>query len=960
MTTPDQAPDGTSVTVLLVSHDGGRWLPAVLDAIAAQTRRPDGVLAVDTGSTDDSVDLLHRRLGNDGLVTAPAHTGFGAAVARGLAALPPHAPGEDAWVWLLHDDSAPAPDALEQLLARAVERPGVDVLGPKLREWPSLRRLLEVGVTISGTGRRETGLERGEYDQGQHDQMHEVLAVNSAGMLVRRSVLEELGFDERLPLFGNDIDFGWRAARAGHRTLVVPDAVVFHVEAAHRGVRRTELTGRRFRRTERQAALYTLLVNTSARRLPFLWVRLLLGSLLRALGFLLVRAPGEAVDELSALARVYARPGRIVGGRRRRRKAATVGHGDVKHLLAPGWLPYRHGLDFLSDLALALTNQASDLSAARRARVERSVEGSETGPVSAEAQNLPEDTGLLARLLRSPRAWLVLLTLVVSVVAARDLVGGGALAGGALLPAPDGATDWWSLYLASGHDLGTGSAAPAGPYVLPLALAGTLFFGHAGLVVDVLFLLAVPLATLGAHRTARRLTDSPEAALWAALGYGLLPVLTGAVQEGRLGTVVGTAVLPWLVSSASYLAPWHSADRRWRAAWRTSLWLALLSAFVPLAWLIALPLAVLAFAAARRSRPQSPGGWLPVVTPLLVSLVLLLPWSATTWAHQGPQGWLFEAGLPEPRLTSPLTWWETLFARPGGSAPWWLSLGLVLAAVAALARPDTRTRVLRCWWVLVVTLLVVAPLAALHLHLASGVQPQPLWLGFPLVVAHGAAICAATIAATGIRGQLGRAAFGWRQPVGAVVVLVALLGPVAGLVWWGLAGSDNPLDRRPANPLPTYMTDTAASDPSRGVLEVRSERGDGFSYVLLRGPGLRIGDDTVLPRAEDQQELTGLVARLVSAPEPEDVAAMGRLGIGFVYVPPPADIRLAGNLDSLSGVTPGSAVLPGSRAWLVDGGTRTAPEVPTSELRPWLLALQGVTLLVVVVLAAPTRQGATR
>ena len=138
------------MTALLVSHDGARWLPTVLDAVAGQTLRPHGVLAVDTGSTDGSVDLLHRRLGNDGLTTAPAHTTFGAAVARGLSALPPAEPGEDAWIWVLHDDAAPAADALEQLLAAAAEQPSVDILGPKLREWPSLRRLLEVGVTISG------------------------------------------------------------------------------------------------------------------------------------------------------------------------------------------------------------------------------------------------------------------------------------------------------------------------------------------------------------------------------------------------------------------------------------------------------------------------------------------------------------------------------------------------------------------------------------------------------------------------------------------------------------------------------------------------------------------------------------------------------------------------------------------------------------------------------------------
>jgi len=204
-----------SVAVLLVSHDGARWLPVVVEGLRSQTHAPDHVVCVDTGSRDEGPDLLERSFG--AVRSLPSGTGF----------------------------------------------PEADLLGPKLREWPSLRRLLEVGVTISATGRRETGLERGEYDQGQHDDVRRVLAVHSAGLLVRRAVLEELGgFDDRLPLFGNDLDLGWRAAAAGRTTLVVPQAVVFHAEAAHRGVRRTALTGRHTHFHERRGALYTLLANT--------------------------------------------------------------------------------------------------------------------------------------------------------------------------------------------------------------------------------------------------------------------------------------------------------------------------------------------------------------------------------------------------------------------------------------------------------------------------------------------------------------------------------------------------------------------------------------------------------------------------------------------------------------------------------------------------------------------------
>ena len=247
-----------SVTVVLVSHGGARWLPAVLDGLRRQTHAPDRVVAVDTGSRDDTLDLLTADLGPEAIRSAGRQTSFAEAVDLGLE-LAGESRGTDEesdWVWLLHDDANPAPDALAALLAAAASDPAADILGPKLREWPSLRRLLEVGVTISATGRRETGLERGEYDQGQHDDVRRVLAVNTAGMLVRRRTLRELGgFERALPIFGNDIDFGWRAAAAGRRTIVVPQAVVFHAEAAHRGSRRTSLTGRHTHYQERRAAL---------------------------------------------------------------------------------------------------------------------------------------------------------------------------------------------------------------------------------------------------------------------------------------------------------------------------------------------------------------------------------------------------------------------------------------------------------------------------------------------------------------------------------------------------------------------------------------------------------------------------------------------------------------------------------------------------------------------------------
>ena len=57
-----------TVTALLVSHDGARWLPAVLTGLDGQTLPVDRVVAVDTTSRDDSVALLRDALGEPAVV----------------------------------------------------------------------------------------------------------------------------------------------------------------------------------------------------------------------------------------------------------------------------------------------------------------------------------------------------------------------------------------------------------------------------------------------------------------------------------------------------------------------------------------------------------------------------------------------------------------------------------------------------------------------------------------------------------------------------------------------------------------------------------------------------------------------------------------------------------------------------------------------------------------------------
>lgn len=946
-----------TVAVLLVSHDGARWLPTVLAGIRSQTATVGRFLAVDTGSKDDSRELL--AAAGAEVLALPSATSFPAAVEAGLARLrqdPDPAP----WVWLLHDDASPDPGALAALLDAAAQHPAADLFGPKLREWPSLRRLVEVGVTITGTGRRETGLEPGEYDQGQHDEVREVLAVNTAGLLARTEVLHRLGgLDPQLPVFGNDLDLGWRAAAAGHTTLVVPQAVVFHAEAAHRGVRRTPLTGRHTSYQERRAALYTLLVNCPGAALPFLVVRLVAGTALRMAGFLLVRSVGEALDDLAALVSVYSSPGQVRRARQQRR-ALAPGQEDrarVRRLLAPPWLPYRHGLDFLGDLLTAATRQAADVAERRRATTAEHDPSSMAATVAERrlvrsGQEEPwEGPGPLGGWLTNPVVVCLGLFVAGWLVIASPAY--GTVVGPGLSPPPD--TGWWPLQLRSWQPLGPGTAVPAPAYVLPLAVLGSL--AGPGWTVSLLMVLAVPVALWGAWRLLRVLgrLASPQGVprwllLWGAVTYALAPVVAGAWEQGRLGTVVAAAGLPWLGHAAlGFIDP--DPDRRWRAAWRSGLLLVLLTAFTPVAWLAALALGTVVLALASvlvGSRMRDRSVWAPPVTALAVVPVLLAPWWLPAVRHGASAGLLLDAGrLPQALVDAP----GMLTGRlAGAGAPWQVGAALLGLALLALVPRHSRAPVLLCWLVALVATGLAAALSPVRLHLVA--VDTVAGLTVLVLLLQGCFVVASVL---GIQGLVQRARPARRaRAVTVTVGLVAAAVPVAGVVWAAADGADG-LSDEVVTEVPAYMQISAQTGPQHGILLLRGDVEHGMTYQVRRDDGVTVGEDEVLALSGEDNRLSRTVETLVSRPAPRAVDALAQQGVQYVVMPAPVDGRVAAGLDATGGLLQASAGDREARAWQVSRELDPdAVDGPRSWLRVGLLVVQAVGLLVVLVLCAPT------
>jgi rhamnopyranosyl-N-acetylglucosaminyl-diphospho-decaprenol beta-1,3/1,4-galactofuranosyltransferase len=207
---------GRRIVAVVVTYNRLGLLQRLVERLATVPEL-DEVLVVDNASTDGTgawlrdVPVSGRTLEVNSGGAGGFHDGLAWAVERGADL-----------VWLMDDDGLPEPDCLHALL----EHHDLDFWGPVVVDEDDPARLV---FPIRLPGGTRTVRQRGDVRAAATDGLIRGVVIPFNGVLVTRDLVDRIGLPRaEFFIWGDDVEYLWRAREAGARTATVVEAEVRH------------------------------------------------------------------------------------------------------------------------------------------------------------------------------------------------------------------------------------------------------------------------------------------------------------------------------------------------------------------------------------------------------------------------------------------------------------------------------------------------------------------------------------------------------------------------------------------------------------------------------------------------------------------------------------------------------------------------------------------------------------
>ena len=888
-----------NVTAVLVVHNEPDGALRALAAVQNQTRKPDRIVIIDSSTDAALLPLASTRV--------DSNSKLGAIIQAGLSDVEP---SPSNWFWLVHDDSEPAPDALEQLVLATENSDSIVQVGPMQRSSSRPRQITQLGLTLSRFGEIINPV-KGQLDQSQHDYVVDVFAIGTSAMLVRSDAYDLVGgLDDRAAVLAADVDLSMRFRRHGFRVVTQPRAKVQHGALTLAGSR-----GRRWLKGSTKTALRKATIQLRLAHDPLIpallyWLVLPIVTLYRMFWRLGQKQPSYLWPELRA--GVWG----FLTLFKRLRSRANTGRLSTKTLR-----PLRATRqDVSKHKRQALEAEESAQTLASFERGDHEIE------VTEQVKNFTRSGGWLFGLLLLALSW-------------KQLPISEALSGGAATPL---STNWFDLFARAGaswQPIGQGFVAPSDPFNWVLLALGSLTFWAPNLSLVFLLWLARGLAFASAWRALSLITAKAWQRNLGALVYALLPAFTTSIANGEYSSVLVTILTPWLVFSIARAAGLGRSDsarsdaRTWSWVGLAGLLLAAIGAASPAMVVLALVgLGLVAFTKIRRLGYLF---WIPL--PLGAIYLPLAIYDALELINP-------LALLAEP--TSGITNHDTMAGALLADL-WWVNLSLgALAVFATLALLTKR-------WVVAAAIFAFGLVAYV-----VGVFVQSL--RFPENTASSGNAVAAAIGLTVVALAIHfAAALKNRFALGAVgLVLLLASAPL------GFASLTQPSAAvaSEAAVVPLLLQKQAEQGTDLQLLVVNQDEAS-YRVQWLPISGLHLEDSNIAYRfagnrtGKDStyQQLAQVVGDLISGNGAASAAVLKDNKVGYILVPTNTEnASLVAAFES-SVLLEGAGLTPFGELWRVVG--TSAEDTPETWHSPWSITklVQLATILGFMLLAIPSR-----
>ncbi len=193
------------------------------------------ILVVDNGSTDGSGDEIRRKFPYINMIENKQNLGFAEGNNVGIQYF---FDKDFNYFLLLNNDTVVDKELLKYMVEFAESDKKIGMVGPKIYYMDIPNKIWFAGGGINYLIGRVYHFGKNRIDHGQFDRENDVDFLTGCALLVKKEVIERVGFlDPQYFNFNEDADWCIRAKAAGYRLVYVPKSKIWHRLAVSMGGR---------------------------------------------------------------------------------------------------------------------------------------------------------------------------------------------------------------------------------------------------------------------------------------------------------------------------------------------------------------------------------------------------------------------------------------------------------------------------------------------------------------------------------------------------------------------------------------------------------------------------------------------------------------------------------------------------------------------------------------------------